>query len=86
MSLRLAKSMSCGLGKLLRFHNGFIKFDKDCTLEKWGTVCVNKETMETSIPGVFAGGDDVTGPDLVVTAMVAGRKAAVSIDKYLQSK
>jgi NADPH-dependent glutamate synthase beta subunit-like oxidoreductase len=32
---------------------------------------------------VYAGGDGVTGPDLVVTAMVAGRKAAWAIDKYL---
>src|SRR4030066_241139 len=44
------------------------------------------ETGATARPGVFAGGDDVTGPDLVVTAMVAGRKAAAAIDKYLQSK
>jgi len=44
------------------------------------------DTGATTRPGVFAGGDDVTGPDLVVTAMVAGRKAAIAIDKYLQSK
>jgi NADPH-dependent glutamate synthase beta subunit-like oxidoreductase len=33
---------------------------------------------------VYAGGDAVTGPDLVVTAMVAGRKAAETIDQYLK--
>jgi glutamate synthase (NADPH/NADH) small chain len=49
----------------------------------WGLITVDPETMETSRPGVFAGGDAVTGPDLVVTAMVAGRKAAASIDRYL---
>jgi NADPH-dependent glutamate synthase beta subunit-like oxidoreductase len=34
---------------------------------------------------VFAGGDDVTGPDLVVTAMYAGRQAAAAIDEYLKT-
>lgn len=52
----------------------------------WGLFVVDKETGATSRPGVFAGGDDVTGPDLVVTAMVAGRKAAAGIDRFLQSK
>jgi glutamate synthase (NADPH/NADH) small chain len=53
----------------------------------WGLISVvDKETGATSRQGVFAGGDDVTGPDLVVTAMVAGRKAAKAIDEYLKSK
>jgi glutamate synthase (NADPH/NADH) small chain len=50
---------------------------------KWGLIVADWETGATSRPGVFAGGDGVTGPDLVVTAMVAGRKAAKSIDEYL---
>jgi glutamate synthase (NADPH/NADH) small chain len=50
---------------------------------KWGLIVADWETGTTSRPGVFAGGDGVTGPDLVVTAMVAGRKAADAIDKYL---
>jgi glutamate synthase (NADPH/NADH) small chain len=49
----------------------------------WGLITVNPETLETSVPGVFAGGDAVTGPDLVVTAMRAGRTAAASIDELL---
>jgi glutamate synthase (NADPH/NADH) small chain len=47
---------------------------------------VDKETGATTKEGVFAGGDDVTGPDLVVTAMVAGHKAALAIDTYLKNK
>ena len=39
--------------------------------------------MQTSIDNVFAGGDCVNGPDLVVTAMRDGIKAAQCIDKYL---
>jgi heterodisulfide reductase subunit A len=49
-----------------------------------GTLAVDPVTLQTSIPGVFAGGDCVTGPDVVVTAMAAGRKAAISIDRYLR--
>jgi glutamate synthase (NADPH/NADH) small chain len=54
---------------------------------KWGLIkVVDPETGRTTREGVFAGGDAVTGPDLVVTAMVAGRKAAWAIDEYLQSR
>jgi glutamate synthase (NADPH) small chain len=47
---------------------------------------VDKETGATSREGVFSAGDVVTGPDLVVTAMVGGRKAARAIDEYLKTK
>jgi glutamate synthase (NADPH/NADH) small chain len=53
----------------------------------WGLISVvDKETGATTRPGVYAGGDDVTGADLVVTAMVGGRKAAKAIDEYLMGK
>ena len=48
-----------------------------------GTLKVDSETLATSIKGVFAGGDVVTGPASVIKAIAAGRKAATSIDKYL---
>jgi glutamate synthase (NADPH/NADH) small chain len=51
----------------------------------WGLVTADKATGVTSRPGVFSGGDCVTGPDLVVTAMVAGRKAAWAIDAYFEN-
>lgn len=54
--------------------------------DKWGLFLADRQSGATSRPGVFAGGDDVTGPDLVVTAMVAGRRAANTIDQYLQDK
>jgi formate dehydrogenase major subunit len=44
---------------------------------------VKPETLETNLPGVFAGGDGVTGPDLAVRAVAAGKLAAASIDQYL---
>jgi glutamate synthase (NADPH/NADH) small chain len=61
----------------------FGKSTTDLETHDWGLITVDPETMATSRPGVFAGGDAVTGPDLVVTAMGAGRTAAASIDEYL---
>ena len=54
--------------------------------KKWGEIIADPNTGATSRPGVFAGGDAVTGPDLVVTAMAAGRRAANAIDNYLRKK
>ena len=56
-----------------------LKIDK-----RTGVIKVNPLTLETSIPGVFAGGDCVTGPNDVVDAMAAGLRAAESIDRYLR--
>lgn len=53
---------------------------------KWGLIEVDPETGTTSREGVFAGGDAVTGPNLVVSAMAAGRRAARSIGEYLNGK
>jgi glutamate synthase (NADPH/NADH) small chain len=53
---------------------------------KWGLIVANEETGASSREGVFAGGDAVTGPSLVVTAMVAGRKAAMAINEYLNGE
>ncbi len=50
---------------------------------KWGYIEVDPETQMTSIPGVFAGGDIVTGSATVILAMGAARKAAKGILKYL---
>jgi glutamate synthase (NADPH/NADH) small chain len=52
----------------------------------WGLIVTDRATGQTSRQGVYAGGDVVTGPELVVTAMVAGRKSAAAIDGYLQGK
>ncbi len=50
-----------------------------------GTIWVNPITMETSMPGVFAGGDAVTGPASVIEAIRDGKRAAKSIENYLKS-
>jgi len=53
---------------------------------KWGTVVADPKTMATSIPGVFAGGDIVSGAATVILAMGQGRIAARSIDAYLRGE
>jgi len=57
----------------------------DLETHKWGLIITDPRTGATSREGVYAGGDAVTGPDMVVTAMVAGRKAAAAIHEYLNS-
>lgn len=53
---------------------------------EWGYLIVDPETQMTSLAGVFAGGDVVTGSATVILAMGAGRKAARGILGYLQQK
>ncbi len=55
-------------------------------LNKRGYIEVDPETLMTSIPGVFAGGDIVTGAATVIAAMGAGKKAARAIDRYLTER
>jgi glutamate synthase (NADPH/NADH) small chain len=52
---------------------------------KWGYIDADPETGKTSMKGVFAGGDIVTGEATVIEAMNAGRKAARAIDEYLKT-
>ncbi|MGQ9455651.1 MAG: NADPH-dependent glutamate synthase [Armatimonadota bacterium] len=54
--------------------------------EEWGGIVVDPETGMTSIPGVFAGGDVVTGEATVIAAMGAGKIAAAGVDKFIRSK
>jgi len=49
----------------------------------WGSVVADQMTLETNRKGIFAGGDCVSGPEIVVTAMAAGKKAATSIHRFL---
>ncbi len=49
-------------------------------------ILAHPETFHTDMKGVFAGGDAVTGPARAVDAMAAGRKAAISIDRYLKGE
>jgi NADPH-dependent glutamate synthase beta subunit-like oxidoreductase len=55
-------------------------------VSRQGRIVINEETMQTSLPGVYAGGDGVYGPSSVIEALRDGRKAAHSIDTSLGGK
>jgi heterodisulfide reductase subunit A len=57
----------------------FEELDEDLA----GTIRVDGFTLKTSMEGVFAGGDVVSGPSDVIGAIAAGKEAAISIDRYL---
>ena len=62
-----------------------IESDKLDTVDvtKWGTLNVLESEEFAKIPGVFAGGDCVTGPATVIKAIAGGKVAAANIDEYL---
>jgi formate dehydrogenase major subunit len=62
----------------------FVKKDSCLNLNKWDNIVINNDTYETSIPGVFAGGDSVTGPLTAIAAIAQGKKASWSIMNYLE--
>ena len=58
----------------------------DLKVTDWGTIVVDKDTMQSSIPEIFAGGDIVRGGATVILAMGDGRTAAAGMHKYIQEK
>lgn len=59
---------------------------KGLKTNKRGCLLVDEESLSTSLKGIYAGGDAVTGAATVILAMGAGKKAAKSIDSYLRKK
>lgn len=68
-----------GGGSILRAFKGLKKTRR-------GTIQVNPISLQTDVKGIFAGGDMVTGPGTIVESMAQGRKAAISIDRYLRGE
>jgi len=62
----------------------FLPADSALERTRWETLVVDSNTLSTNVSGVFAGGDFVTGPGMVVDAIAAGKRAAMAIDKYLK--
>lgn len=60
--------------------------DSRFEISRWNTLVVNPETLQTNQPGIFAGGDLITGPATVIEAVEAGKRAATYISKYLQGE
>jgi len=59
---------------------------KELELTKKGAIAANANTFETNIPGVFAGGEAVTGPKIAIEAIAQGKNAASVIDSYLKGE
>ena len=60
----------------------FLDDQRSLPLEN-GLIAINKDTQQTDMRGVFAGGDAANGSATVIEAIAAGRRAAISIDRYL---
>jgi len=58
----------------------------ELSISRWNTFAVDRDSLATSVPGLFAGGDAVTGPKTVVDAIAHGHRAAGSIHCYLRGK
>ncbi len=70
-----------------RAYTPYLKDSDGLTLSpEWGTIIVDPASMATTRPGVFAGGDVVSGPGSVVEAMAAGKTAARAIEAYLEGR
>ncbi len=59
---------------------------EDLEYTEWGLIQTDKDSLQTCVPGVFAGGDAVSGPATVVKAVGAGKKAAISMDKFIRGE
>ena len=55
-------------------------------LNRWGYLVADNDTQATNLPGVYAGGDIVTGGATVILALGAGRRAARAMVEYLEQK
>ena len=74
-------SVICAIGQ--RVDHVCMESVEDMKWTRRTTIDVNMACMETSVPGVFATGDAVTGPATVVEAIGGGKRAAKAIDRYL---
>ena len=62
----------------------FLKSEDNVELTAQGTIKVDPATLETSAPGLFAGGDVAFGPRNLIEAVANGKRAALSMDDYLR--
>ena len=64
----------------------FLGQDHPLEVSPRGTIAADPLTLATNLPGVFAGGDVVSGPWIAIGAVAAGREAAVSIDRFFRGE
>ncbi|PKN26145.1 MAG: hydrogenase [Deltaproteobacteria bacterium HGW-Deltaproteobacteria-21] len=65
----------------------FLSKDSQIEMALWrGSLRVDENTLSSNVPGVFAGGDFVTGPTSLIRAIASGRRAALAIDRFLRGE
>lgn len=64
----------------------FLRPEDGVQVSPRGLIAVNRETLMTTAPGVFAGGDCAFGPRLIIDSVGDGKRAAIAIDEYLQGR
>ena len=79
-----ADSVIVAIGQEVDFT--LLKAGDGVLVTKGGLLQVDGVTQQTNVPGIFAAGDAVEGPGLVITAIAKGHEAATSIDRYLQGE
>ncbi|MBK6977784.1 MAG: FAD-dependent oxidoreductase [Cytophagaceae bacterium] len=79
-----ADDVIIAIGQDNRFE--WIENDLGLEFDKWGLPVLDENTLSSTIPGVFFGGDAAFGPKNVITAVAQGHQAAISIDLYCQGK
>jgi len=62
----------------------FLPLDSALERTRWETLSVDPNRLSANVPGIFAGGDFVSGPGMVIEAIAAGRRGAMAIDKYFK--
>jgi formate dehydrogenase (NADP+) beta subunit len=69
-------------------ENAFPWIERDCGIafDEWGLPDLNKDSLQSTVPNVFFGGDAAFGPKNIITAVAHGHDAAVSIDRLLNGE
>ncbi|MBL8336240.1 MAG: FAD-dependent oxidoreductase [Rhodoferax sp.] len=69
-------------------ENAFPWIEPDCGIafDKWGLPVLGQESLQSTLPNVFFGGDAAFGPKNIITAVAQGHEAAVSIDRFLHGE
>jgi formate dehydrogenase (NADP+) beta subunit len=69
-------------------ENSFPWIERDCGIafDEWGLPTLGKESLQSSVPNIFFGGDAAFGPKNIITAVAHGHEAAVSIDRLLHGE
>jgi NADPH-dependent glutamate synthase beta subunit-like oxidoreductase/ferredoxin len=69
-------------------ENAFPWIERDCGIEfdRWGLPVLDEASLQSTLPGVFFGGDAAFGPKNIITAVAHGHEAAVSIDRHVHGE